>query len=188
MKKLYVKSSEDWRVWLAKHHDSEIEIWLIFDKDKGSDQTLNYEQAVCQALCYGWIDSIIRKIDDFQYAQKFTPRKDHSKWSEVNKARAKKLIKSKLMTKFGLAKVEAAKLNGNWDNPVKPKTDFKIPDEFQAALEKDNKAHDTYKNLAPSYQRQYIGWIAIAKKHETMMRRIKESIQLLRNGQKLGMK
>jgi uncharacterized protein YdeI (YjbR/CyaY-like superfamily) len=188
MKKLFVQNTSKWRSWLVKNHNIENEIWLVFQKKKQSITSIDYESAVEQALCYGWIDSIIRKIDDTYYARKFTPRKDKSKWSESNKKRAQKMIDSKCMTKYGLAKIAVAKQNGAWDNPVSPNKKFELEPDFLSALSNDVKAKSNFNALAPSYKNQYLGWIATAKKTETKERRIKESIRLLRTGQKLGMK
>jgi uncharacterized protein YdeI (YjbR/CyaY-like superfamily) len=93
MKQLYVTTRDKWRRWLAKHYATETGIWLIFYKKETSKPTIPYEDAVEEALCFGWVDSIIKKIDAEKYARKFTPRKDKSNWSELNKKRAKKMIK-----------------------------------------------------------------------------------------------
>jgi len=149
---------------------------------------MEYGKAVEEALCFGWIDSIIKKIDDEKYARKFTPRKDNSKWSELNKRRVEKLIKDNRMTKSGLAKIEFARQSGQWNKPDRPAIPFDIPKDFKTALDKNKKARENFNQLAPSYQKQFIGWIAIAKRKETKEKRIKEAIDLLKNGQKLGLK
>ncbi|MFC1550286.1 YdeI family protein [Candidatus Neomarinimicrobiota bacterium] len=188
MKKIFVKNTNEWRTWLAKNHNKEKAIWLVFYKKNLSIPSIDYDSAVEQALCYGWIDSIIRKINDSQYARKFTPRNKKSKWSQSNIKRAKKMIDLQFMTKYGLAKIDNAKQNGTWDNPVSANKKFDMPDEFISALGNDVEAQSNFNELAPSYKNQYLGWIATAKKTETRARRIKESIQLLRNGQKLGLR
>ena len=93
MKQLYFENSKDWRKWLKNNYEKETEVWLIFYKKESGYPTIEYEFAVEEALCYGWIDSIIKKIDNIRYARKFTPRKNNSKWSESNKTRTAKLIK-----------------------------------------------------------------------------------------------
>ncbi|UCE08612.1 MAG: YdeI/OmpD-associated family protein [bacterium] len=188
MKRVHFKTSDEWREWLKSNHDKENEMWLIFFKKETGEPSIEYEAAVEEALCFGWIDSIIKKIDEKRYVRKFTPRKDSSKWSELNKNRIAKLIKNNRMTEVGLVKIETAKRNGLWDKPDRPNIQFDIPKEFQSALNKNQKAKENFNQLAPTYQKQYIGWIVIAKRQETRERRIKESIDLLEKGQKLGLK
>ena len=147
------------------------------------------KSSVEEALCYGWIDSIIKKIDETKYARKFTPRKDDSKWSPSNKKRVEKLIREGLMTEYGLQKVEAAKRSGRWDDPAqRPELTFEMSAEFAEALSKNKRARETFENLSPSHQKQYLGWIEVAKRPETREKRIRESIRLLAEGKKLGLK
>jgi uncharacterized protein YdeI (YjbR/CyaY-like superfamily) len=128
-------------------------------------------------------------LDDTKYARKFTPRKESSKWSPSNKKRVERLIRAGKLTEHGLQKVEAAKRTGNWDNPVqKPKLTFEMLIEFAQALRKNKRAQETYRKLAPTYQKQYLGWIEVAKRPETKEKRIKESVRLLAEGKKLGLK
>jgi uncharacterized protein YdeI (YjbR/CyaY-like superfamily) len=150
--------------------------------------TLEYDAAVEEALCFGWIDSIIKKLDEERYARKFTPRKPNSRWSELNKNRVKKLIKQGLITEPGLVKIEQAKKSGLWGQLGRPQISFEIPKELKKALGKNKKAKAFFDQLAPTYQKQFIGWIAVAKRQETKDRRVKESIVLLVKGKKLGLK
>ena len=188
MKQLYLKTSDAWRDWLQSNHDKEKEVWLIFYKKETGEPSMKYEPAVEEALCFGWIDSIIKKIDEKKYARKFTPRKDSSNWSEPNKKRVARLISENRMTKIGLAKIETAKKNGQWDKPDRPTVPLDIPKDFQTALDENKKAKAFFTHLAPTYQKHYIGWIFVAKRPDTRERRIRESIKLLENGQKLGLK
>jgi uncharacterized protein YdeI (YjbR/CyaY-like superfamily) len=188
MKELYVKSSREWREWLVKNHDKSQGVWLIYYKKESGKQSLTYEPSVEEALCYGWVDSIIRRIDNEKYARKFTPRKDESNWSELNKNRVQKLIKEGRMAGPGLEKVKTARFKGTWDQPDRPDIEFKIPVEFRNALDKNTRAKKNFDHLALSYKKQYIGWISVAKRAETREKRITESIRLLENGEKLGMK
>lgn len=188
MKQLYVTNRNEWRRWLQRHYAKEIEIWLIFYKKETSRPTIPYGAAVEEALCFGWIDSIIKRIDDRKYARKFTPRKDKSNWSQLNKKRAGKMIKEGRMTDIGLAKIKAAKKTGLWDQDPKTRLSFDVPLEFTEALAKNKKAKANFDKLAPSYRKHYIGWINAAKRPETKKKRIKESIFLLEKGQRLGLK
>ena len=189
MKTVYITTRSKWRDWLAKNHDKEENgIWLVFYKKKTNKPTLEYEEAVEDALCFGWIDSIIKKIDESKYARKFTPRRAGSMWSELNKKRAEKMIKQGRMTNAGLVKIKSAKKTGIWDKDPRPKISLDIPDEFATALAKNKKAKENFDKLALTYRRHYIGWVADAKRAETKKRRIAESIALLEQGKKLGLK
>jgi len=189
MKILEVKERNEWRAWLSANHDKETEVWLVYYKKHTGKPTLEYHASVEDALCYGWIDSIIKKLDNDKYIRKFTSRKERSRWSPTNKDRAERMIREGLMTEYGFKKIEAAKASGKWDHPaVKPKLPLEMPAAFKEALENNNKAKNSFEQLPPSYQKQYLVWINVAKKPETKKQRIKESIRLLELGQRLGLK
>ncbi len=188
MGQVYFKTSAEWREWLKNNHNKTNEVWLIFFKKATGKPSIEYEAAVEEALCFGWIDSLIKRIDNEKYIRKFTPRKDNSKWSESNKRRVEKLIKENRMTAIGLEKIEIAKHTGQWDKPDRPDIQFDLSQEFQRALAQNKKARDNFERLAPTYQKQYIGWVAVAKRQKTKEKRIKESLELLEKGQKLGLK
>lgn len=188
MKYVYVKNRNEWREWLHKNHGKSTGVWLVFYTKQSGKSTLEYDDAVEEALCFGWIDSIIKKIDDEKYARKLTPRKAESLWSELNKQRATKLQKQNLMTEAGIMKVKQAKASGLWDKSDRPHISFDIPVELKRALAKNRKAKNFFDQLASSYQKQFIGWITVAKRKETKERRLRESIALLEQGEKLGMK
>ncbi|MEE8371163.1 MAG: YdeI/OmpD-associated family protein [Sphingomonadales bacterium] len=185
---LYLTDSAEWRGWLAGHHADRNLIWLVFKKKDSGEPTIAYEAAVEEALCYGWIDSIIKKLDDVSYARKFTPRKPGSKWSPSNKARIKRLIAAGRMMPAGQLRVDEAKASGKWDEGTDPGIPPGIPRELSEALAGNPLARKNFEALAPSYQRQYIGWVAAAKRPETRQARAAESIALLEEGRKLGMK
>ena len=115
METLFCKTRDEWRKWLINNHLSEKEIWLIYYKKHTKKATVKYNEAVEEALCFGWIDSTIKRIDENTYMQKYTPRNAKSKWSLVNKNRIKKLIKENKMTDVGLELVAIAKKNGEWE-------------------------------------------------------------------------
>src|SRR5437763_3294379 len=134
-KALYVTSRDDWRAWLEKNHETEKEVWLVYYKKHTNRPRIPYDDAVEEALCFGWIDSIVQKIDDERYAQKFTPRKSSRKWSESNKRRIRKLLKEGKITQAGLAKIGAGVLEAD----EKAKSDRKskelvIPTDLKTAL------------------------------------------------------
>lgn len=186
--KLYVTSRDDWRAWLRRNHDTKKEVWLIYHKKQTGKPSIPYDDSVEEALCFGWIDSIIKKIDDEKFARKFTPRKAKSKWSEANKKRAKRMMKEGKMEEAGFAKIMEAKKGGEWFKTAPVRKELVIPLYVKEALAKNKKALDNFNNLAKSYKRQYIGWIASAKREETRRRRLAEAIRLLEKNEKLGMK
>jgi uncharacterized protein YdeI (YjbR/CyaY-like superfamily) len=148
-----------------------------------------YDDAVEEALCFGWVDSLVKRIDDEKYAQKFTPRKNHSKWSEPNKKRARAMIKQRKMTQAGLAVIAEGILAAR-EEPRPKRTDknISIPEFIEKALKANKKARENFDNLAPSYRRLYLGWITSAKREETQKRRLAEAIGLLAQNKKLGLK
>lgn len=189
MRAMYVNNREDWRKWLEKNYDKEKELWLIYYKANTGKPSIPYEDSVEEALCFGWIDSIVKKMDSEKYARKFTPRTDKTRWSALNKRRVKNLIKEGKMTEIGLAKIDRSVLKRK-EVTVKEgvKKKLEIPDYLKKLLMKNRKAWQNFTKLAPSYQRNYVGWIISAKKIETRQKRIKEAIGLLAKNKKLGLK
>jgi uncharacterized protein YdeI (YjbR/CyaY-like superfamily) len=187
MKTLHVTERDEWRAWLQANGGREKEIWLVFFKRHTGKARLEYEDAVEEALCFGWIDSIIRRLDDERYAQKFTPRKPNSNWSALNIARAKKMIAAGRMTPVGAAFVDTGQLRRPPAKPAGAAAE-KVPAYFLAALAADEKARTFFTNLAPSYRRLYVRWVDSAKKEETRQRRLAEALATLRAGRKLGLK
>jgi uncharacterized protein YdeI (YjbR/CyaY-like superfamily) len=183
---LFVGRAE-WRRWLQKNHDKVRAIWMVYLKGEGAAGCINYEDAVEEALCWGWIDSIIKKIDEKRYVRKFTPRQAGSRWSALNKTRIERVIAAGLMRRAGLAKIVAARKNGEWEVTNVPAGGLEGLPEFCKALSVDKKAGEFFEKLAPSYKKQFLGWIGEAKRDETRARRVAEAIKLLRQGKRLGM-
>lgn len=186
---LYVPDRAAWRAWLDEHHLTRKVIWLVYYKAHSGKPRIPYDHAVEEALCFGWIDSTIKRVDDDKYMQKFTPRTNIGKWSDLNKRRVAKLVKEGRMTAAGLAKCDFDTSCGPVEaqRPLKKK-ELPIPPAVKKALMASPKAWAHLQSLAPSYRRQYIGWITSAKKEETQLKRVKEAIGLLTEGKKLGMK
>lgn len=190
MKKLHVTTRNAWRTWLDEHHHSETEIWLIVHKTHTGQSSVPYGDMVEEALCFGWIDSLIKRLDDDRYLRKFTPRRSGSVWSEANKKRVELLLADGRMTEAGLASVNEAKASGEWECkrtlPSIPTDD--LPLELSEALEDHPTAAQCFHTLAPTYQRQYVLWIATAKRADTRQRRTSEAIEKLERGERLGLK
>ena len=180
---LEVRNSRQWRAWLAKHHASSPGVWLIFYKEHAPTECIAYEESVCEALCFGWIDSLVKRLDDDRYARKFTPRKPTSKWSTSNRRRYAELKADRLLTAPGL---ERAPTGRSGDAP-RPSLSA-IPSYIEKQLKANARAWSYYEELAPSYRRAYIAWIDSAKREETKEKRLREAIGLLAAGKKLGLK
>lgn len=177
---------ENWRAWLARNHASEREVWVVFPKKHTGEQCMSYEDSVEEALCHGWIDSIIKRIDETRYARKFTPRTDNQNWSELNKRRVAKLIQEGRMTEIGLAKIgyPSAEMQ---PRKAKPKA-LSVPGFIERGLRKKKPAWENFERLAPSHKRNYVLWISTAKREETRAKRLQEAIRLLMRNEKLGLK
>jgi len=189
MKTLHVLKRREWRAWLRANGRREKEIWLVFHKRHTGKARLEYDDAVEEAICFGWIDSTIRRLDEERYAQKFTPRNLGSKWSDLNIERAKKMIAAGHMTPAGSALIAPALLRRKPEpSPAKTAGNKPVPRYIAAALDGDEKARSFFDSLAPSYRRLYVGWVDSAKKEETRQRRLAEMLATLRSGRKLGMK
>lgn len=152
-KTLEVSNRKEWRAWLRAHHNDRDEVWLVFYKKASGKQTIPYDHAVEEALCYGWIDSVVKKLDENRRAQRFSPRKPKSQLSETNKERIRRLIKSRKMTKAGLAAVQ-----GQLDEK------FSIAPDIIRALKKDPATWKNFQRFPQSYKRIRIGWIEMARK------------------------
>jgi uncharacterized protein YdeI (YjbR/CyaY-like superfamily) len=180
-----------WRQWLQKNHLTEAGVWLVYYKKETGKRHLSYEESVEEALCFGWIDSQPRKIDQERSSLKFTPRKPKSVWSKLNKSRIEKLVKEKRMTPAGLAKAEEAKKNGSWEILTTSDTQADnnlLPDDLQKALAKNKLAMKNFIAFPVSCRRQFLFWIDSAKRPETRLARIQQTILMAAANKKPGLK
>ena len=177
-KTLHVTSREEWRAWLTKHYQSETGVWLIYYKRHTGQLRISYDHAVEEALCFGWVDSIVQRIDEEKFAQKFTPRRDYTKWSAINIRRVRKLIREGRMTEAGRAKINLVIL-GEKPRAKQGERDLDIPRIIKKALAANAKAWKNFRNLAPSHRKAYLQWIMEAKKDETRERRLREAVARL---------
>lgn len=191
-KTLYVKNRKEWHSWLAKHKASKKEVWLIYYKQGSGKPRIPYSDAVEEAICYGWIDSIVKKIDEKRYCQRYTPRSPKSIWSDTNVKRLKKMLDADKMTQTGLDRVPTevmdAAISGKIyrKGPVIPKV-LEIPDDLATALAKNHMGRKNWERFAPSHRKMYIYWITDSKKQETRERRIARVVEYARNNRKLMM-
>jgi uncharacterized protein YdeI (YjbR/CyaY-like superfamily) len=186
---IYAKNIKVWSNWLRKNHAIRKECWIIFPKKHTGISSITYEEAIEEALCYGWIDSNIQNIDEKNYGRRFSPRKINSKWSGVNKKRIQKLVKEGRITKVELRKFNIQGVKDDYGRtPKQRKIDLIVPTYFLKELLRNERAYNYFRNLAPSYRRNYLLWIKSAKTKDTREKRIIEAILLLSKNQKLGMK
>jgi uncharacterized protein YdeI (YjbR/CyaY-like superfamily) len=174
---LYFKNSREWRKWLERNHDRENEAWLIHYKKRSGKSGVSYSEALDEALCFGWIDSRLKRIDEERFVLKYSPRKSKSVWSKVNKERAERLIEAGRMTDAGLAKIEEAKERGLWDTAYTNKVRERMPSDLKKALLTDKNSWNNFQGFANSYRNMYIGWVNGAKTEETRNRRIVEVVK-----------
>ena len=173
----YVTNRKAWRAWLAKNHASEKEIWLIYYKKHSGKPRIPYNDAVEEALCYGWIDSIIKRVDDDRTAQRFSPRRPKSFLSETNRERVRRLIKAKKMTRFGLEKIK-----------TQLEEEYVHAKDILAALKKDAKTWKNFQAFPESYQRIRVGWIDAARhRPEIFQQRLRYFLNMTAQNKKFGM-
>jgi uncharacterized protein YdeI (YjbR/CyaY-like superfamily) len=179
---LEVRTLSAWRAWLAAHHATASDIWLVFRKKHTGQSTIAYGDALDEALCWGWIDSLVRRIDEDRYARKFTPRQVNSRWSTINRARYARLKRAGRLEPAGVARPPTAR---SGDAPARRVVG--LPADVARAL-RTRGVWPAFERLAPSHRRHYVGWIDSAKNPETRARRLAEVVDRLASGQPLGLK
>jgi uncharacterized protein YdeI (YjbR/CyaY-like superfamily) len=186
MQTLLVRTLDQWRSWLTEHHASESEVWLIFHKRHTGGAAIDYKDALDEALCFGWVDSLVKRLDDRRYARKFTPRRADSRWSAVNRKRYAELRAGERLKSPGVERPPTNR--GYGPRPPRLPMPSKLPAYIQPALRNHPTALRHFEALAPSQRRRYFAWIESAKREETKLRRLKEAIRLLATGEVLGLK
>jgi uncharacterized protein YdeI (YjbR/CyaY-like superfamily) len=174
---LYFKNTQEWREWLHENHSNYSGVELIFYRVDSVFESMRWEEAVQVALCYGWIDSTVKRLDDDKRKQAFGPRKDKSVWSKLNKTYIDSLIADGLMHDSGLKKIEIAKQNGSWTS-LDAVENHEIPEDLQTAFDMNKTAFDNYQKFSTSYRKSYLYWLNQAKREETRANRITEIIKL----------
>jgi uncharacterized protein YdeI (YjbR/CyaY-like superfamily) len=183
MKTFHAATPAAWRAWLARNHASETEVWLVFYKRHTGKASIEYSDALDEALCFGWVDSLIKRLDAARYARKFTPRKASSNWSAINRTRYGELNAAGRVQPPGL---ERAPTDRKSERP--PRVPDTVPKYMLDALERHPAARANFDALAPSHRRRYVIWVDTAKQQETKLRRLNEAIRLLSAGKPLGLK
>ncbi len=168
---------EEWRAWLEVHHAAEQEAWLLISRKGAAQRFLMLEEAVEEALCFGWIDGALKPVNREIYALRFSPRKPNSIWSINNQRRVEKLIQEGRMAPAGLEKITEAKENGEWDAAILREDVSSVPDDLVQELE-NNDAWIAFENWPASQKKQYLYWLESAKKPETREKRIQVIVKM----------
>ncbi len=167
-------TAAQWRRWLERHHDTEKEIWIAFAKKGSGKKSITYQEALDEALCFGWVDNLKKRLDDDYYLFRFVPRKNNSKWSQVNLDKFAQLEKVGRMTDAG----RAVKPAGVKPPPRRFQADDKVPDFIERELALHPVAQKFSRDLPSSHRRNYIRWITEAKQEETRRRRLAKAIEM----------
>jgi len=185
-KALLFKNRKEWRSWLEKNHMKLDEVWLIHYKKSSSKKNLTHFDAVEEAICFGWIDSKLKKIDEERFILRYSPRKPRSVWSKINKENAEKMISLGKMMPVGFEKIEEAKKQGYWDTAYTNLEKERMPSDLKKALIMNKTAWNNFQHFANSYRNMYIGWVKNAKTDETRKKRISEVVKRSLNNKKPG--
>jgi uncharacterized protein YdeI (YjbR/CyaY-like superfamily) len=176
LERYYAKNRQEWHNWLSENHETSKGVWLIYHKKNSEKSSVSYEDAVQEALIFGWIDSKVNALDEERYMQVFTPRKPGSTWSKSNKKRIRHLIDNDLMKPAGMEKVKAAKKDGSWTF-LDDIEDMIVPEDLKKAFNKNKTAAREFHSFGDSEKKQILYWVASAKRHETRDRRIKKIVK-----------
>ena len=179
----YPQSKQQWREWLVTNHIQKEAVWVIFYKQKTGKPTLTWSDAVDEALCFGWIDSVKKTLDEERFIQYFCKRKPKSTWSKVNKEKVEQLIAKGLMMQAGLDCIEIAKQNGSWEILDSVEA-LIIPEDLEAALQSHENAMDFFLSLSKSARKAMLHKLVFAKRQETRQKRITQIIELVKKGMK----
>jgi uncharacterized protein YdeI (YjbR/CyaY-like superfamily) len=186
MKTFLARTPAEWRDWLAEQHDAASEVWLVFHKKHTGVASIAYGDALDEALCFGWVDSLVKRLDDRRYAIKFTPRRADSRWSDANRKRYAALEASGRLEPAGRERPPTKRTYA--PRPPRIELPGKLPPYITAALKKRPAALRFFETLEPEQRRRYVAWIESAKREETKTRRLGEAIRLLAAGKELGLK
>ena len=165
----------EWREWLSENHEKKEAVWLIFYRKKSPKYNLSWSESVDEALCFGWIDSTKKTIDEIRFKQYFTKRKPRSNWSKVNKEKIKHLIEQNLLKSAGYKTIEIAKENGSWSflNSVE---NLEVPNDLELKLKYHKGAFEYFESLSKSSKKALLYWVLSAKRNETRCKRITEIV------------
>jgi uncharacterized protein YdeI (YjbR/CyaY-like superfamily) len=183
---LRFQNRDAWRLWLEHNHAMQNEAWLVILKKQAARPGVYLEEAVEEAVCFGWIDSVMRGSPDDFYYLRFTPRKPGSVWSVSNQQRVDRLIAQGKMTEAGMAKVRQAKENGEWEAAIQREDTSILPEDLSQVLESHPAARANFEQLPASQKKQYLYWLASAKTEKTRQKRILQIVEMAADNRNLG--
>jgi uncharacterized protein YdeI (YjbR/CyaY-like superfamily) len=175
---LLFRTPGEWRSWLEENHSNATGAWITLQKVKSPHTGIRYDEALDDALCYGWIDGRMKRVDEHRFIQWFSPRRGNSPWSRRNRDRAEKLIEEKRMTEAGYAEVEKAKRNGRWETAYSSRRPPEVPGDLLEVLKASPEAYENFTGFTNSAQLMYAYWVSDAKRPETRARRIRRVVEL----------
>ncbi len=178
-------SAEAWEDWLEREHAASDGVWIKFAKKGSGVASVAYPEAVEVALCYGWIDSQMKSLDERFYVQKFTPRRSRSKWSRINRDKIEELTKAGRLKPAGLAEVDLAKADGRWEAAYASPSTVEVPPDLQEALDASPRAAQFWAGLNKANRYAIVYQLEDAKKPETRERRLAKFVGMLERGEKL---
>lgn len=181
---LFFKTQKEWEEWLSKNYTHQEGVWIKFFKKGSNIPTVTYDEALDEALCYGWIDGQVKSLDEKSYLQKFTPRRKRSMWSKRNTEHIARLSKLGKMKPSGLTEVESAKKDGRWQRAYESAKNMPIPEDFLKELSKNKKANEFFKTLNKTNTYAIAWQLHDAKRPETRERRMKKFIEMMSKGEK----
>lgn len=185
---IFFETNKEFRKWLIKNHDKSDGFWMVFYKKHTKIKCIDYQEALEEALCFGWIDSIVKRVDDEKYIRRFTPRRNTTNWSDYNKRKVLSLIKNGKMTQIGLDKIDKSVDLHSYSEKEKVKPSDEIPTYIETEFANNEPALKNFHKLAPSHKKQYINWISSAKRQSTIEKRLKEAVNLLQKNIKMELK
>lgn len=172
----YAADRQEWRQWLQEHHDKQTSIWLIYQKKRSGKPSVTWSEAVDEALCFGWVDSKKKTIDEGSFMQFFSRRKPKGTWSKINKEKIVRLMADGLITKAGLACIEAAKQNGSWEI-LDEVEELTIPKDLEVAFNAQPGSRAYFLTLSKSVRKSMLQWLVLAKRPGTRQKRVAELVE-----------
>jgi uncharacterized protein YdeI (YjbR/CyaY-like superfamily) len=183
---LLFQDKEGWRNWLQHNHASEKEALLVIKKSNAAVPGVSYEESVEEALCFGWIDGVMKSTSAETFVLRYSPRKKGSPWSVSNQKRVERLIEQGRMTEAGMARVREAHENGEWEAAIRREDVTNIPQALREALSANPKALENFEKVSPSQKKQFFYWIDSAKTDATRQKRIQETVRMIENNIRIG--
>jgi uncharacterized protein YdeI (YjbR/CyaY-like superfamily) len=179
------ETADEWREWLLQHYTQETGVWLWFFKKASGKKTVTYDEALDEALCFGWIDGLVKTYDSESYVQRFTPRRKRSVWSKRNTEHIARLTRLGKMHEAGIAQVTAAQKDGRWERATHPPSEMTAPPEWTHALSQNKKAREFFETLNRANKFAIFYQLSTAKKQETKINRLKKFVGMMERGEKL---